>query len=413
MKTKLTTFLLLTIISFANAQEDVCAAKEKQFRDYVTSKDFSNANLSWLDVREKCAKYSEDIYKLGNEILNYNIEIAPADKKEEAVRELLKMFKKYDTAFPNNTNSNSVKSAMALFSNNIGTTDEIYSLLDYSFKKQPDSFKDAQAIAIYFRMFFDKYKEGKSSISPEDVIEKYSTVSSLVFENTKKYPELSAEYGRVNMSNKALVYDLLICDNLTPYFEKSYEKNKDNASWLNAAALTFSEKCKTSKTFETIALQLNTISPTSASAYFLGDYYLNTRDQVKALNYFETSVQLASGIDKAIKAYTIASIVSNSDKAKSKEMVEIAMQNDPSNGKYYLFLANLYANSLNDCATTPETQSAIYQLASDVVVKAGKIEQRLKSTADKYAAEYLKKVDRKYKGKSVKINCFINETVRL
>lgn len=414
MKTKLFTILFLVIVSFANAQENICANKEKQFREYITNKDFSNANLLWLEVREKCASYNENIYILGSEVLNYNIEMASGENKETAVRDLLKLYKKFDAVFPKNTNGNAAKSAMALYNNKVGTNEEIYAYLNYAFKNQPENFKGAEANYLYFKLYFDKFKEGKETISKEDVIEKYNSVNGLILQNAKKYPENEADYRRATLASKALVNDLLTCDVLTPYFESNFEKNKENVAWLTASAGTLSEKCKTSKIFETVALQFNQLTPTTDSAYYLAEFYHNTRNPEKAMEYFDKSMQLATpGIEKAKKAYTIASIVSNSDRAKAKKFVQFAIENEPTNGKYYLFLANLYANSLNDCGTSPDQQAAIFKLASNVALNAGKTEARLLQTSQKTSNEYLKKVDNKFKGKSIKINCWINETVQL
>ena len=414
MKTKLFTILFLVIGFYANAQETICAEKEKQFREFLTNKEYSNANLLWLEVREKCAQYNENIYILGSEILTYNIQMASAENKEAMVRDLLKNYKKYDAVFPKNSNGNAEKSAMALHSNRVGTNEEIYGFLDNAFKNQPETFTNPEANYLYFKLYFDKFQEGKSSISQEDVIEKYSSVNGLIFKNGIKFPADIATYNRASAATKALVNNVLTCDNLTPYFEKNFDKNKDDVAWLYASAVTLSEKCKTSKMFETIALQLDKLNPTSESAYFLAEFYHNTRNQSKALENFDRSMQMAKpGLDKSHKAYTIASILSTSDKAKAKQMVQVAIENEPKNGKYYIFLANLYANSLNDCGTSPEQQAAIFKLAANVVVNAGKIESRLKATSDKNADDYLKKVDKKFKGKSVKINCWINETVQL
>lgn len=414
MKTKLSTILLLVIVSFANAQENICADKEKQFREYIANKNFSDANLLWLEVREKCASYNENIYVLGSEVLNYNIEMASAENKETAVRDLLNIYKKYDAVFPKNTNGNAVKSAMALHDNRVGTDEEIFNYLDVAFKNQPENFKGAEANYLYFKLYFNKFKEGKSNISKADVIEKYNSVNGLILKNAKKYPENDGDYKRAILATKALANDILTCDVLTPYFESNFEKNKEDVAWLTASAGTLSEKCKTSKALETVALQLDKLNPTTDSAYYLAEFYHNTRNPEKAITYFDKSMQLATpGFEKAKKAYTIASIMSNSDKVKAKKMVEIAIENEPANGKYYLFLANLYANSLADCGASPDEQAAIFKLASNVALKAGKTEARLKATSEKTSAEYLKKVAAKYKGKSVKINCWINENVQL
>ena len=95
-------------------------------------------------------------------------------------------------------------------------------------------------------------------------------------------------------------------------------------------------------------------------------------------------------------------------------MVLNALANNPSNGRYYIFLANLYANSVNECGTNVNERKAIYKLASNTALKAILVEPRLKPTADAMSAEYLKKafLDGDSKVKSVKIGCWIQQTIQ-
>ena len=94
-------------------------------------------------------------------------------------------------------------------------------------------------------------------------------------------------------------------------------------------------------------------------------------------------------------------------------MILTAIENNPSNGKYYIFLANLYANSISECATNETEKKAIYKLASDTALKAITIEPRYKTTAENMSKEYLKNVtfDSKNKLKSVHLGCWIDQTV--
>ena len=99
---------------------------KRQESDYVKAKEV------WNDIKMTCLTSSEKSFQLGLQLQQYNIEIASREDKEKEVREILGLFKLYDKTFPNNSNGNFEKSAMALYLNKVGTNNEIYTLLDLS-----------------------------------------------------------------------------------------------------------------------------------------------------------------------------------------------------------------------------------------------------------------------------------------
>ena len=415
MKTKLFVLLIVFFTQFAHTQEVNCTAKEKQLSQFITDNDYKKANEIWNDLKIACPSFSENEYLLGNKVLQYNIEIAEAKDKEKEVRELLKLYNQYDKNFPENKNGNFEKRAMALYENKAGTNDEIFSYLDLAFNKQNTSFSNPQALLVYFELYFEKYKSDKSSNSIDKLLEKYTAINSLLEYNSQKIPAKINEYGRVASGMDSYMQNLLICDNLVPYAQKNFDSNKSDINWLSAVAKALSAKCNNKSIFETVALELHKIKPSSKSAYYLATYYLNTGNQDKSIIFFKESIDLASDkLEKANTAYTVASILASSDKEKSKEMTFVAMENNPSNGKYYLFLANLYANAINECASNETEKKGIYKLASDTVLKAISIEPRYKITAENMSKDYLKNVvfDSKSKVKSVHLGCWINQTVQ-
>ena len=397
------------------AQDNNCVEKEAQFSSSLTNKNYDVASALWKDISRNCAQFNENIYALGSEILNYNIEVSPPEKKEANVKELLKMYQNYDKYFPNNKNANDVKSAMVLYKNKMGTDQEIFNYLDKAYNNQKETFLNSQAIYVYFYLYYKKFKEENTTITIEQVIDKYNLVNALAIDASKVNSSSSEEYERVKMATKALMYTSLKCEDLESYFQNKYETNKENTSWLLTSLNTMSAKCKNTKAFQKLAQQYHILNPSSASNYFLGEYFLVSRDQTVALSYFDQSVALAiDGLDKAKKAYAIASILANSNKEKSKKMISLAIENDKNNGRYHMFLANLYFNGVNDCAAANEEQTnAIYKLASKTAEKAGKAEPNLLQASTKLAADYLKKATAVGKGKLVKIDCWINETVQL
>lgn len=415
MKTKL--FYLLCIFStfFANAQKENCGTKEKQLSQFITENDYKKANEVWNEIKVECPSFSENVYLQGNKVLQYNIEIAAPKDKEKEVQELLKLYNQFDKNFPENRNGNFEKRAMALYENKVGTNDEIYSYLDQAFNKQKSSFSNPQALLVYFEMYFEKYKSDNSSITIDNLIKKYTDINSLLEFNRLQFPNKINEYGRVASGMDSYMQSLLTCDNLVPYAQKNFESNKSDVNWLLATAQALSVKCNNKPVFETIALELHKTKPSSKSAYYLATYYLNTGNQDKSITFFKESIELASNKnEKSTTAYTVASILASSDKAKSKEMMVVALENNPSNGKYYIFLANLYANAVNDCASTEIEKKGMYKLASDTALKAISIEPKYKITAENMSKDYLKNVvfDSKSKVKSVHLGCWINQTVQ-
>ncbi len=415
MKTKLIILFVLVLAQFAIAQEVNCAEKESQLSKFVVNKEFQKASDVWNEIKVSCATSNENIYLLESRVLQYNIEMASHENKEKEVRELIKHYDLYDKNFPINTNGNFVKRAMALYDNKIDANVEIYGYLDQAFNLQKNTFNNPQALFTYFKLYFDKYNSEKTPVATDKLISKYVDVTSLVNANIQKLSFKSDEYERVLQGMNSLMNRLLTCDNLLPYIKYNFTADKTNVDWLSSVGETLLSKCPNSPIFEAVGLNLHQLKPSSRSAYYLATYYLNTAQQDKATEFYTQSASLETNkLEKATTCYTIASILSTSDREKSKEMVLMAIENNPSNGAYYIFLANLYANGMNQCAFTELDKKAIYKLASNTVLKAAQVEPRLKPTAEQMSKDYLKNVvfDAKAKMKPVKLGCWINQTVQ-
>jgi tetratricopeptide (TPR) repeat protein len=414
MKAKLF-FLLLILTSFANAQENSCADKEKQLAQYLIDNDNNEALDLWNTVKVSCPDFSEKIYVLGNKILQYQIEIADSKDKESKVNDLMLFFNQYDKFFPANKNGNYEKRAIALYTYNVGTPQELFSYLDKAFKKEKETFANSQAIYNYFELYLKHYNENSSVISIDELLDKYCAVNQLIVANSSKYPTKKEEYHRVELGLDILMKDFLSVDKIVAYAQKKLESNTVDTSWLEPVARVLSVKCKNQSIFEKVATKLDKINPTSVSAYYLATYNLNIGNQEKAIELFNKSAELApTKLEKATTYYAIATILSNGDKPTCQKMVLNAIENNPNNGRYYIFLANLYANSIEECASNSNEKNAIFKLASNTALKAITVEPRLKPTAEAMSSEYLKRMifDDHSKDKSATIGCWIQQKVQ-
>lgn len=407
--------IVIFVLSFfccglLHSQEINCAEKLSSLSSFVKNKEFLEAKNTLDQLVRFCPNQSEKTFLIGEVVLQNSIEIAADSDKESAVEDYVKLLSLYDKYFPNNENGNDIKAAMVLYENKIEKKEVVYSLFDKAFKKDKFQYTNPNALYTYFMLFNERYSDKSYAISFDDLLQKYSDVSIVLERN--KDPEKQIEFRNVTLGVNSIVNQYLTPENLISYAENNFEKNKSNADWLASTANLLSDKATASPIFGKIAAKLHELKPSSDSAYYLGDYNLKNKNQEVAIDYFTQSATLASEASQKAKiAYTTASILINSDKAKAKEMIAIAIENDPSNGRSYLFLGNLYANSASECASNEEEKSAIYKLASNTVLKAGVVEPRLKQTAEKMSEDFLKNSTKR--NQTIKVGCWINETVQL
>ncbi|HLF51625.1 hypothetical protein [Flavobacterium sp.] len=423
MKTKLS-FLFIAFFSFfLQAQDETCAEKVTRFNEFVKTNNLKEAYLPWSESRKKCPSTDETIYTSGEKILHYKIDnAANAGEKEILVRDLLKLYDEYDANFPNNNKGNVVNKAMALHKNGIGTSEEIYNLLDNAFRKNPENFTNPSALYVYFDLFYTQYKDGKKDIQIDDVFTKHDAVINRIASAPKNDLKTVQAYKRVSEGIDALISGLATCENLIPFYQKNFESKKTEALWLeNAATNLLSKNCTSDPLFAKIAAELHQIKPTSKSAYNLGVVALKSKNQTKAITYFDQSSELNVDLkEKAKTYYMTASLLITSNKSAAREYARKALLANPSFGKAHLLIAQLYVNSANECGETSFDKKAVYFLAAEAAKKAGESDSFLKATANQQAEAYLKMApskaeikEAKKSGKSITFKCWINESVMI
>ncbi len=420
MKSTVIFLVYLMGLGLVSAQEVNCVEKQKEFSDVVSKQNFKQANELLSVLRKKCPSQSEEMYQLGITTLQYNIDASSDTNKEVAVRDLLKFYDQYDANFPNNKNGNSVHKAMVLYNNKKGDDKEIYALLHKAFTTNQEQFTDATALYTYFKLTFDSYKNKTQGVTFDQLMEKYNDVMAAIEKNSLAFPKKALEYQNAERASKSLLKEFLTTENLVASAEKGFEANSKNISWLSTTANLLSEKAASSPIFGKVATQLHQLQPTSKSAYHLGNYNLKTKNNKQAVEYFTQSATLSTNpSEKAKTYYTAAIVVASNDKAQARKFITSAIDNEATNGSYYMFLANLYTNSVDECGTTPLNKKAIYQLANQVAQKGAQVEPRLKPTAEQFTKEYAKnnptsqELDQlKKMGGKVTIGCWINETVQ-
>lgn len=448
MKTKITILsaFLYVVTTSVFAQGTVnCAEKLSIFAELAKTKNYGDETFKHLqDLRKDCATMSEATYIYGERIYNFRIDNAktPADKEKE-VRALMTLEDEYRTNFPAKVKGIDVKKAMALFENNVGTSDEVYQLLDTAFKTDKENFSNPKALYVYFEIYVNDFEAGKNGIKLQDIFTKYDEISDKIGEEEKGVSdaldaliqkedsgtELTAKEARykenhqinldafetIRTSMDAKIAQLATCERLIPFLGASFEENKNNEEWLRRAAERLDKKgCSQDPLFSKISDQLHKLNPTAESAYNLGVSFYNKKNTTKALEYFNQSADLQK--DNAKKAnvyYTIArSIYGNSNKSQARSYAEKALQAKPSFGEAYVYIAMLYQNSANECGNDPFEKRAIYWLAAQTARKAGTTAgNNAAASYDKLAPSKQEIFNSGRAGQSISFKCWVGRSI--
>jgi tetratricopeptide (TPR) repeat protein len=448
MKTNVTLLITFLIVWVVNGQD--CVEKLSIFSELAKVKNYKEAYPFLQQLRKDCPSQHQAIYIFGEPTLNYMIENATTpNEKEEQVRDLMKLYGEFDTNFPNNGRGNTVKKAMTLFLNKVGTKDEVYTILDKVFKTDLENFTNFQALYVYFEIYVDDFEKGDKGIQLQQVFDKYDLISDKLEVESKNMSDekdallqkqesgtpLTTKEERdfkrfeINLENietvissmDSKIESLATCDRLVPFFEKSFEEKKGDAEWLRRAATRLDRKnCSGDPLFGKISDALHLLNPTAESAYNLGVSYYNKKNNAKALEYFNQSAELQKdNVKKANIYYTIAAnIYGNSNKTQARVYAEKALAARPSMGRAYLFIAQLYANSVNECNDDPFDKRAIYWLAAQTARRAGQVDSTLKNSADQAAAAYEQRAPSRQEiftsgkaGQNIPFRCWVGKSV--
>ena len=97
-----------------------------------------------------------------------------------------------------------------------------------------------------------------------------------------------------------------------------------------------------------------------------------------------------------------------------------ALKFNPSMGRCYLAIAQMYASSAKNCGSENFTQRAVYWLASKEALKASRVDSKLKKLANQSSRNYLAKAPQKSEifssgreGEIIKVGCWIGRTVKV
>lgn len=407
-------FILVLICGLlANAQKKECEPWVNEYQNLMKETKMTEAYATWLLVKKNCPKINEDLYWDGIKILQHKADNEVGESKEATIEELLTLYDLFFKNFPNAIQEVELKKALVLL-NNANTNSRLEGLLETAFERYPEKIQDPQAIFYYL-----KYANASKKITNNQKVGRYVLVSGLLKQLMQTNAAKSADYIAVQKAIDTQATELLTCENLNQYFAIELPKNEQNATWLIASLQVMSKRCSNLPLFKNMAQKLYDLQESNVSAQFMAVASMKNRAFEDAVTYYEKAATLEENpIEKAQIYYTVATGLMSGKPEKSQAYLQQAIQLNPKNGKYYLYLAQLYVNHSQQCAQNNFDEKLVYYLAIKTAQKAQEVEPVLKATVNRFEEANGKKAltdkeikEKRLKGKSVKVNCWINQTV--
>lgn len=454
MKTKLILFLSGVLFSsglaHAQANQDCARTASLAYTD-AKAKNYDAAYPRIQELRAECPTYSVVTYQYGERILKDKLNNASEGEKKEIARDLINLYKERLEHFPAKTDEAEVKIdiAQTMYDNKIGTKEEQFEAFDRAWKEDKESFSSARSLYTYFSLLVDLQDEGKKDL--QEVFDLYDEVTEKIEQEENKMAEGLANliekqesgeelaskeekrlnayevnlnaYSTVRNSINGKLGQRADCENLVPLYSKDFDQKKDDVEWLRRAAGRLSDKdCTEEPLFFQLVEALHEKEPSAKSALYLGQLAEADGNASKALEYYEQSAELETNAsDKARVYYRIASNLKEKGQfSRARNFYNKALQARPSMGRAYLQIANMIAQSANNCGNTTFEKRAVYWLAADYAARAGRVDPSISSTANETAAAYRGRAPQRadifqedMQGKTISIGCWIGESVRV
>lgn len=425
------------------------------FSEYVKAKNYDAAYEPWMELRERNPKFNSAIFVYGERILKYKIENSLEEEKINYINDLAKLWNEKRINFPRKTPLGDIlaKSAQLQYdymSELNMTKSDVYDKFDNAFITDSETFNNPKNLYTYFKLivmlydeqlksaeeFFTKYDEISEKVERE--IKNYTNnVNKFLSEQIDKKIELSTKDQRkvksfnsflkaYNQISKGMEIDLgdrANCVNLIPLYEKNYEEKKNDGIWLQRALnRLFNKECVDSELFVKILQQKNMLEPNASTSYYLGIIKSKEGKSAEALEYYNQAIELENdSYEKAKILFRIATKFRKDGLFSRARLYYVkALRFNPSMGKCYLAIAQMYASSAKNCGSDNFTQRAVYWLASKEALKAGRVDRKLKKSANQSSRNYLAKAPQKNEifssgreGEIIRVGCWIGRSVKV
>jgi len=369
----------------------------------------------WNGHFTDCAKNTERWYQLGDELLENRWSFASSKDKSTWVFKRMQHFEAYDRQFPRNTQKHRVKLARLMDESGLFFAEQISTAYDRAYSQDPLLFSDPELFAAYWASTAAWQKKHAPQFK-EVLLDQFLVLGMTLYHEHKE------QLSNQNQTSWEFLCNVLIQnltkDEIVYWAQNNFECYKMQAAYVQVITRMLKQFNVTDATIDLYAEQLDLVLPSSFSAELLAERAVLQRKVPTALHYFKFAVDRSTDASyKAMTYYKMALITQGTDKAKTQTYLQQAVTMNPTFGRGYVQLMELYLSETT-CLPSAMEQKALAYLALQQIEAIEKIDARLAATLQKRKSllqqqlptdQELKKaqiVDR-----SVELGCWVQQTV--
>ncbi|MFO8234880.1 MAG: tetratricopeptide repeat protein [Bacteroidales bacterium] len=409
---------------FGSGEDSIqCIRNLSLYVEYYKQNNYEDAAEYWMPVYKECPKATKNIFIHGEKMIRAAIEDTE-DEKEKAtlIDSLMGLYNKRIKYYDEEGYVLGKKGVYFIryAENSIENFKRGYDYLKKSIELQENN---ANAGVLVTFMNTSKSLFSNEEIKGEEMVKNYANVLEIIesrLEGSSNSESYQRAYEAVNeIFEKS---GAATCENLTELYKPRFENNPEDKELLERIIEFLEEQeCTDDKFYADVTAQLNEIDPSAESAHHLARLFYEKEQYEKSVEYYKQAIELQDNDEEKGSYYMELAELTYSkleDKSEAREYAREAIDADPDNGRPYILIGRMYANSADECGEDEFEKQTIYWIAVDQFEKAKEIDEDLEGEAngyiDSYAPRFPSKEDCFFHnydiGDTYEIGCWINES---
>lgn len=380
----------------------------------------------WRWVFQNCPLGTKNAYIDGEKIVYFLYKReTDAAKKDKIIDTLLRVFDQRIEYFGQEGYVLGRK-AVAIMKYRKSDLEGIYKTFKKSVEVEKN--KSKSAVVYYYIASTVKYvKAGKAD--SELVLETYDNISPIVVYNIKnaKNDKIKAAWGKSMDNIEKIIAPFATCEQIVKIFKPKFEATPNDTLLLKKVLKMLNKgKCVEEPLFADVTEKLIELAPSANVTFAYAQLMYRRKEWSKAATYFNIAIEIFSDVDdknKKADAYLLlADCYKKLNKySDSRTAAYSAAKLNPSDGRPYIIIGNLYMSHASGCGTDEISKKGAYWAAFDKYAKAKSVDSKVGKAANSGMGACQRQFPTTEDlffhniaiGSSHKVGCWINETTKV
>ncbi|MFV0377368.1 MAG: tetratricopeptide repeat protein [Mangrovibacterium sp.] len=371
------------------------------YDQFYKQKDFKSAYPHWKKVYQKYPKSSINLYLHG--IIMYDSKLATAN--DDATREAYidTMMSIYDRRVKYFGQKGFVLGRKATdyvkyrLSDPEISDDKRKHILKGAYAELEQSVDlekteaEAAVMVIYMQVTKSLFLQGE--ISKEQVTKNYDTLTKIADAQLAKNPaDEKAKVAKSEIDKAYQTSGAADCESLQAYYGPKFNDISGNVEELKKMLRALERQdCTESDLFAQASEKLYQLEPSAEAAFNMARLFVKNDDVERAKEYYKKAIDTETDKELLGKYYYELAIFTFAKEhafSKARDLVRKSIENDPTQGRAYILLGDIYAQGAKTYGSTDFDHTAVYWLSCDYYEKAKRVDPDISATANQKISTY-------------------------